>query len=313
MAKSAKQISELSALLKRADRIAETATGHWRRTVTEIRKEISYLSGRLNLGGSAADRERVIRAVQLHIVRLKRRLDSLVKSQMDVAAELAHRDVERRTDSIVKRDPKYTRELLQLIEARGGGSMAATFTQAMSRTAVTALRNAVVGAFQENILNGGTARDLTHLIRDRWETAAGDVRNFRFFDRSGREWDTNRYIQMNVRANSMRMYNTQVVRDTIQATGSDLGRISADGRDRLSCDSCKFWSGRVVSLSGKTRGFPSLADAEAAGVFHPNCIHTIEPVDEELDADYIAEQKELWKTDRNSPAARPKDGKGKAR
>ena len=44
-------------------------------------------------------------------------------------------------------------------------------------------------------------------------------------------------------------------------------------------------------MTGETEGFPTVEQAKADGVFHPNCIHTIEPVDEELDADDINEQR----------------------
>lgn len=295
MAKSARQIRQLKALFDRADLLAETAKREWRKTIREIRKEISFMSDQLDIGGSVADRERVIRQVQYHINRLNRRLDLMMDNQLMTVAKTAHEEAVEQThsdDSVLRFDPKYAKETLKLIQARTGGGMAATFTRAMSQNAVTALRNAVVSAFMEHAATGGSARALANLIRDKWQVAAGDERNFKFVDRSGREWDTARYIQMNVRANSMRMYNHQIVRDFAEAYDSDFARISKDGRTAHSCDACQYWAGRIVSISGKAKGFPSIEEAEDDGMFHPNCIHTLEPVHELFDEDEIAAAKE---------------------
>jgi len=266
----------------------------------EIRKEILFLTRTLDIGTSADAREKVIGKVKLQIARLGRRMDALERQQLEAAAGYAHKDAARKLDSVVRSDPKYTKELIGLIKERGGGGMAAVFTQSMTKTAVTALRNAVVGAFQENALAGGTARDLANLIRDRWEMAAGNVRNFRFFDKAGREWDTNRYIQMSVRTNSMKIYNETVIRDYLGTTGSDIARITRDGRVKLSCEMCQFWAGKFISISGKTKGLPTYEQAEAEGMFHPNCIHTLDPADAELDAEEIEEQKATWADDRRA-------------
>ena len=297
MAKTARQVRQLKALFDRADLLADTARKEWRKTVREIRKEIAFMSRQLDVGGSSADRERIIRQVQFHINRLNRRLDRMMDSQMMTVAKAAHDEALIQTQSegsVLRFDPAYAKETLKLIQARSGGGMAATFTKAMSQNAVTALRYAVVSAFQEHAATGGSARELANLIRDKWEAVAANERNFRFIDRAGREWDTARYIQMNVRANTMRIYNHQIVADFAKAYDSDFARISKDGRTSHSCESCQFWAGRIVSISGKARGFPSIQDAEKDGLFHPNCIHTLEPVHELFDEDEIAAAREYY-------------------
>ena len=302
MAKSARQIRRLKALIARADAVASVAKAEWRKCIREIKKEVAYLTTRLDLAANADNREKVIRAVEVQINRLYKRLDNLDKSQLLYSSKVAHadaKDITHSGESVLRYDPKYANELVKLIREQGGGSMAATFTREMARTAVTKLRNVVVAAFTEHALAGGSTRELHNAIRDGWNAAVGNERNFRFVDRRGREWDTNTYIQMNVRTNSMKMYNEQIVRDFAKANDSDLVRISRDGRtDQHSCDACKFWAGRIVSITGKTKGFPTIADAEEAGMFHPNCIHTLEPISEEFDDEEIAEQKEQWKEDR---------------
>jgi hypothetical protein len=59
-----------------------------------------------------------------------------------------------------------------------------------------------------------------------------------------------------------------------------FGRMRAAGRDLAviggstsGCELCSDWEGEVVSLDGVTPGYPTLAEAEGAGLFHPNCTH----------------------------------------
>ena len=181
--------------------------------------------------------------------------------------------------------------ILDAIKARGGEGMAATFTNGMSKSIVTALRNATVSAFREQAVEGMTNRELMKVIRDKWMGAAKDAENFKFVDRGGRVWNTDNYLMMSVRTNSMAMYNDTLVDTIARTTGSDLVRISDDGGTADSCDACRKWAGRIVSVTGNSKDFPSLDEAKADGLFHPNCIHTIEPVDEELDAEEIKAQR----------------------
>ena len=58
--------------------------------------------------------------------------------------------------------------------------------------------------------------------------------------------------------------------DQAREFGYDLVMIS----DHYgACPICEAWQGVVVSIDGKTPGYLTLADAEAAGVFHPRCMH----------------------------------------
>ena len=41
------------------------------------------------------------------------------------------------------------------------------------------------------------------------------------------------------------------------------------------CPFCAPWEGRIVDTQGASDQYPSLAEAEAEGLFHPNCTHSI--------------------------------------
>jgi hypothetical protein len=56
--------------------------------------------------------------------------------------------------------------------------------------------------------------------------------------------------------------------------GYDLIRVSAHF---MACEMCGQWEYKVLSRTGQTKGYPMLADAVAQGLFHPNCLHDINP------------------------------------
>jgi len=56
--------------------------------------------------------------------------------------------------------------------------------------------------------------------------------------------------------------------------GYDLVRVSSHFR---CCELCARWEGKVLSQSGKSSKYPSLNTAVSAGLYHPNCVHTISP------------------------------------
>lgn len=59
-----------------------------------------------------------------------------------------------------------------------------------------------------------------------------------------------------------------------QETGYQLGQVSSHFR---ACDLCTPYEGEILSLDGRSRDYPSLYDAETAGLFHVNCKHSISP------------------------------------
>ena len=71
--------------------------------------------------------------------------------------------------------------------------------------------------------------------------------------------------------------------------GTDLGMISSDCGE--SGAPCEKWHGRIISVLGRTAGFPTLADVDVEAVFGGDLPHRVEYVDELIDADEIARQK----------------------
>lgn len=96
-----------------------------------------------------------------------------------------------------------------------------------------------------------------------------------FTDKSGREWSLSAYVEMAVRTASQRAYNASRLQ-VIQSLGGNLVFVSDDGHP---CPMCQPWQNVVLCIIPDSV-HPSIADATAAGLFHPNCRHHL--------AEYVA-------------------------
>ena len=90
-------------------------------------------------------------------------------------------------------------------------------------------------------------------------------------DRGGKRWSVDAYTKMVV--------NTKLTQAHLEATkrlGAQLGVDLAVVSTHNAVDACNNWEGVVVSVGGRTEGFPALDDAIATNeLFHPNCRHHI--------------------------------------
>lgn len=109
-----------------------------------------------------------------------------------------------------------------------------------------------------------------------WEQAA---RRFRdelaeqgvtgFKDVAGRQWNMRTYSEMVARTTTMEAH-LQGTANRLLEHGHDLVKVSSH---RGACDKCKPWEGKILSLTGRTEGYPTLQEARDQGLFHPRCRH----------------------------------------
>jgi len=110
-----------------------------------------------------------------------------------------------------------------------------------------------------------------------------------FKDRSGKMWNMRTYTEMVARTTTMEAH-LQGTANRLVEQGHDLIKVSTH---RGACEKCVPWQGKILSITGKTEGYPTLEEAKAAGLFHPNCRHAyglyidlekeIEELERELD------------------------------
>lgn len=108
---------------------------------------------------------------------------------------------------------------------------------------------------------GQAARDLKRQFEERGITG--------FVDKRGREWSIERYVDTVARTVPMEAHLGGTANRLLEQ-GFDLIEISTHSNP---CDKCLPWQGEILSLTGKTEGYPTLAEARAAGLFHPRCRH----------------------------------------
>lgn len=96
-------------------------------------------------------------------------------------------------------------------------------------------------------------------------------------DKSGRTWSLDRYTEMLARTKAVEARNRGLA-NRVAENGYDLVQVSSHGAD----DVCGDWEGMILSVSGQTDGYPTVSDAEADGLFHPNCKHAINVLVPEL-------------------------------
>lgn len=177
--------------------------------------------------------------------------------------------------SAVRYDPSFShfhREALEAIAQEAYNDIA-TGMQGITRTA----ERLVTQATTENIINkigrgqvtGESNRDLVKLIKE--EFKKNGITSLR--DRSGREWDLDRYGEMLVRTKLTQAHNTGVANRMIES-GNDLVVVS---NHLGACKLCAPWEGKVLSLTGRNSSYVSLAMAKQGGLFHPNCRHVYSP------------------------------------
>lgn len=97
-----------------------------------------------------------------------------------------------------------------------------------------------------------------------------------FVDKRGRNWVLESYTEMAVRTAAAKA-TTQSYAEGLMRAGYDLVIISNAPQE---CKVCRPWEGKVLSLSGAPRvdgvkTEATLAIAEADGLFHPNCRHSM--------------------------------------
>lgn len=135
-------------------------------------------------------------------------------------------------------------------------------------------RRALTLTIAEGKLTAETRKMLAAQLKEQLaESGIGAIK-----DKLGREWTFDRYSSMLVRTQGVEARNMGLANKMVQY-GYDLVQVSNHGTKHLAC---RKWEGKILSITGKTPGYPTLAQAKAEGLFHPNCKHAINVINESL-------------------------------
>lgn len=110
-----------------------------------------------------------------------------------------------------------------------------------------------------------------------------------FTDRAGKRWMVDTYVTTVLDNNIIQAYRKGYVMRMIER-GQDLVRV-VGGVHENSCDACVDVAVNypVLSVTGATVGYKTVAEAEQEGLSHVNCVHYYEFITKE-EADYIKRQ-----------------------
>ncbi|MCC6339435.1 MAG: hypothetical protein IT197_05605 [Acidimicrobiia bacterium] len=158
------------------------------------------------------------------------------------------------------------RQAVERLAAELAGQLASTHVQIL-RSTVDGYRQVVAEASAQAVTGTWTTRQAAQRALDR----LADRGITGFVDRAGRRWGLDSYTEMATRTATGRA----------QVAGT-LERFTTAGRDLVivsdhagECPVCRPWEGRVLSISGRTAGYPTVAEATAAGLMHAQCRHVL--------------------------------------
>lgn len=149
----------------------------------------------------------------------------------------------------------------------------------------------MAGVEREAAMTGMTSRQVAAEFLTRLESRP---EGFKFVDAGNRVWDSKAYCEMLARTTLLNTSRQEYL-NTCAENGSDVVCVTVSGH---CCDKCAVWENRLLSISGATKGLPTVDDAIAEGLFHPNCTHSLTEVD-----DYTREEE-------YNPDGTPKTGEG---
>ncbi len=154
-------------------------------------------------------------------------------------------------------------------------------TKKMQADHIKMLRDLSAKAFRQASLTGETRKSISQrLYSDAVNKFNGQ---FKFTAKNGAVWNSDVYFDMLGRT-VLHNASRSAYLNACAANKADIVRVSVSGNP---CPACAQFENRLFSISGTAPGIPSLDDAIAAGLFHPNCTHTITVVPASMQRKYF--------------------------
>lgn len=130
-----------------------------------------------------------------------------------------------------------------------------------------ATRNLITEKMAEGAIGGKSLRDVKLMIKGLLQEQGIAALK----DKGGRTWTLDRYSEMLFRTKTVEARNRGLANRMVEYD-YDLVQISSHNSDH---EECRIWEGRILSLRGNTKGYPTISQAESEGLFHPNCKHAM--------------------------------------
>lgn len=141
----------------------------------------------------------------------------------------------------------------------------------VGRSANLLLGKAVRDQITQKIATGQIGGAALRQVRQQIKGVLAEQGLTALVDKGGRKWSLEDYAEMVFRTKAVEGRNRGLI-NRLAENEYDLVQVSEHW---TSCDKCKPWQGKILSITGNTKGYQTVAEAELAGLFHPNCRHAL--------------------------------------
>lgn len=113
-----------------------------------------------------------------------------------------------------------------------------------------------------------------------------DIFTVPYYNKAGdvvRHVKASTYAEMLARTLTANTYREGAQDSILKQFGEFGDLVEILGRSKVDCSECRQYEGQILSLTGKTKGYTTIDEAKANGLFHPNCIHSFAVTDRVID------------------------------
>lgn len=241
----------------------------------EIETRINDAIKKENFVKAATVRNGLYKAVAAEYIRLNRGVDDWVDKRATTVSKAWHTlavdDIPAGTGSTFGQfSKKYFDDIVGKINPATIDKRVGVNAQigGMLNEDIRAIRTAVSETIRKGALTGMNNIQLTAEMKKAAESIKAGAK---FVDKAGKTWNADSYFGM-----LNRTLHSNVARETYNSTVVDAGfdLVQVNGRSTYPDSPCIPFEGEILSLTGATKGYTTVAEAEAAGLHHPNCVHT---------------------------------------
>lgn len=158
--------------------------------------------------------------------------------------------------------------------AKSFGETLSGISRSANRLLGKTTRELLTQQMAKGMISGEALQSTTKMIKGILQEEGLDA----LVDKGGRHWTLDRYSEMLLRTKAVEARNRGLINRVVE-NGYDLVQVS---HHFSACDLCAPWEGKILSVTGKVKGYPTLDLAESEGLFHPNCRHAINTLVPEL-------------------------------
>ncbi len=148
-------------------------------------------------------------------------------------------------------------------------SLSRSIDGVISRVQALGIRRTIAEAAKSGSSVDAISKSITDLL--------DNANIYGLVDKSGRQWAPDVYARMLTRTKLVEARNAGMM-NSILSIGGDLVEVSSHG----AIDQCGPWEGKILSISGTNKYYQSVQDAYSGGLFHPNCCHSLNTVNEAI-------------------------------